>query len=83
MGLLSMDTGNASHSRTPNPPGSVAEPGLRFDVLDLQAAVAASAEGGHRVVRLAGRVAGFVRDDVAVAGPLMGFRANPRGDLVG
>lgn len=83
MGLLSVDTGNASHSRTPNPPGSVAEPGLYFDGLDLQAAVAASMEGGHRVVRLAGRVAGFVRDDVAVDGPLMGFRANPRGDLVG
>lgn len=78
-----MDMGNASRSRTPNPLGSVAEPGLYFDVLDLQAAVAASVEGGHRVVRLAGRVADFVRDDVALAGPSMGFRAKPRGDLVG
>jgi hypothetical protein len=42
MDLLSMDMGNASRSRTPNPLGSVAEPGLCFDVLDLQAAVAAS-----------------------------------------
>jgi hypothetical protein len=83
MDLLSMDTGNASRSRTPNPLGSVAEPGLRFDGLDLQVAVAASVEGGDRVVRLAGRVAGFVRDDVAVAGPLMSFRANPRAELVG
>jgi hypothetical protein len=78
-----MDMGNAPRSRTPNPPSSVAEPGLCFDVLDLQAAVAALVEGGHRVVRLVGRVAGFVRDDVALAGPLMGFRAPPRGDLVG
>ena len=69
MDLLSMDMGAASRSRMPNLLRSVAGSGLCCAVLDLQAAGAAFVTGEHRVMRLAGRVAGLVQDDVAVASP--------------
>ena len=72
MDLLSMHTGIASRSRTPNPLRPVSEQGLCFDGLYLLA-IAAVVEGEHRVVRFVGRAAEPVRDDddtvPAVDGP--------------